>query len=103
MEPNTLVDILINYLHYHQSLLLQIQSVAEIGSDRGIAPDDLINNDPLAIAMARVQYERAPGALPQASDFDGIWNYYKLHYNSLKGAATKDVADACYKKYVLQR
>jgi hypothetical protein len=67
---------------------------------RGTA-DDLTNNDPYAIAMARVHYERCPGALPDSSDLTAIWNYYKRYYNTPAGAAVQGIFVYKYRKYVL--
>jgi hypothetical protein len=92
MQPATEHDIFMNFLVYHPALMDQIQ---EIGHD-------LVTNDPYAIAMARVQYLRAPEAIPHKDDIEGIWTLYKKRYNSMKGSATRDVAMSCYKKYVLQ-
>ena len=84
MEPDTYMDIWKNYLAYHQSLGHQ---VAGLSRDSAMPASELMLNDPYAIAMARVQYLRAPGALPPATDLGAIWAYYKAHYNTPLGAA----------------
>jgi hypothetical protein len=94
MEPATFNDIFNNYLAYHLNLKVAVQQL-------GTVPSDMINNDNFAIVMARLQYLRASGAIPSKNDIDGIWDYYKLHYNTPLGAATKDRAMAAYNKYVL--
>jgi hypothetical protein len=80
MEPATFQDICTNYLAYHPALDTKILAL-------GGSAQDMINNDELAIAMARVLYLRAPGALPAATDLAAIWAYYKAHYNTPLGAA----------------
>ena len=85
MEPATYDDIWDNYLKYHMDLATKIAALVP----PGVVPEAhiLINNDDLAIAMARIQYLRAPGALPAATDLNAIWLYYKAHYNTPLGAA----------------
>lgn len=87
MEPDTYMDIWKNYLAYHQLLG---HSISSLSHDPALPPSELILNDPYAVALARVQYLRAPGALPPAEDLDGLWLYYKQYYNTPGGAATQD-------------
>lgn len=95
MEPATYRDILVNYLVYHPILDAKIKALAP---DRAV--ENLVTNDPLAIAMARVQYLRAPGGLPDPLDLNAIWTYYKAHYNTPMGAATKEQFYRNYKTLV---
>jgi hypothetical protein len=83
MEPATFHDIIVNYLSYHPTLDAQILAL-------GGQAQDMINNDALAIAMARVQYLRAPEALPSAQDLDGLWHLYKKRWNTPLGSATQE-------------
>jgi len=87
MEPEDFNDIWKNYLAYHAALANQISAIGGMAPGLVVPASLLINNDPLAIAMARVHYERAPGALPDAADLAGLWSYYKQHYNTPEGAA----------------
>jgi hypothetical protein len=85
MEPEDFNDIWTNFLAYKTELSAQI---------RGLVPGlmvaaDLVNNDALAVAMCRIHYLRAPGSLPAATDLNGLWAYYKAHYNTPAGAATQ--------------
>ncbi len=86
MEPEDHDDIWTNFLAYHFELATAMRHLA---GQLSPAASDLQNNDPYAIAMARIHYERAPGALPSATDLTGLWNYYKQHYNTPGGAATQ--------------
>jgi len=95
MENATHDDIWANYLRYHHDLALGICQLSPTHHS-----DDLINNDPYAIAMARVQYLRCPEAIPAPTDIEGIWRLYKLRYNTPMGAATHDEFMAKYNKYV---
>lgn len=85
MEPEDHDDIWKNYLAYHPALG---SALSRIANQLAPAASDLQFNDPYAIAMCRIHYERAPGALPAAADLTGLWNYYKQHYNTPQGAAT---------------
>lgn len=98
MEGEDFNDIWTNFLHYHGTLAFQVKNYN--GGQQGTA-DDLITNDQYSICMARVHYERKPGALPPANDIEQIWTYYKHYYNTPQGAATHDVFVAKYKKFVL--
>jgi hypothetical protein len=86
MEPEDHDDIWANFLAYHFDLATAIRQLSG-----ALQPDasDLQTNDAYAIAMCRVHYMRAHGALPAASDLTGLWNYYKQHYNTPAGAATQ--------------
>jgi hypothetical protein len=97
MEPEDFDDIWTNFLAYHFDLATALR-----GLSGQLSPNasDMQNNDPFAIAMCRAHYERMPGALPSASDLDGLWAYYKAHYNTPAGAATQDEFVANYQRYV---
>lgn len=90
MEPDTFNDIQLNYLRYHHALALQVCALGNDGMDHMPFADELVTNDELAIAMARIQYLRAPDPLPAATDLAGLWKIYKKVYNTPKGAATMD-------------
>lgn len=87
MEPGDHDDIWTNYLAYHFDLATDLRRIA---NQLQPAASDLQNNDPYAIAMARVHYARKPGALPTPTDLEGLWEYYKHWYNTPAGAATRD-------------
>lgn len=86
MEPGDFDDIWVDYLNYRQKLH---DAVAALASNTPPVASDMQNNDPFAIAMCRVHYERCPRALPAATDLNAIWMYYKVNYNSIHGAATQ--------------
>lgn len=95
-EPEDFRDLYANFLQDRpkiEGLLAPLSSTQTV--------DDLETNDPYAIAICRLHYMRAPGDLPAADDLDGIWTYYKAHYNSEQGAANADAFTACYRRYVL--
>ena len=99
-EDEDFNDLYANYLKYHPTLMQQVNALSTVQPP---TPMELVNNDKFAVVVCRAHYLRSSGSIPHATDLDGIWNYYKIHYNTIKGAATKDGADACYKKYVLQQ
>jgi hypothetical protein len=98
IETSDFDDIWANYLAYKPVLGCLVK--ANNNAVRGTA-DDLIMNDRYSIAMARIHYERCPGALPDAKDLDGIWAYYKQHYNTPEGAAVEGIFKYKYQNYVL--
>lgn len=98
MEGEDFNDIWTNYLQYHGTLAFQVKNYN--GGKQGTV-EDLVNNDQYSICMARVHYARKPGVLPDHTDLEAIWAYYKHWYNSDSGAATHDEFVAKYKKFVL--
>ena len=86
MEPEEHDDIWTNFLAYHPDLSAALRALS---GQLSPTADDLVNNDAYAVAMARIHYERAPGALPDAMDLNALWQYYKAHYNTPAGAATQ--------------
>jgi hypothetical protein len=95
MEPATFHDITSNFLPRHPQLEQQIVALAH-----DYTSSEMINNDPFAIAMARVLYLRVPHPLPSATNLEGLFQYYKTYWNSMLGAATHDEFVTNYKMYV---
>lgn len=93
MEDGTHNDIFRSFLnpdpdsHYagHPAL---IEALTKISSRVGAA-DEMAKNPIYAAAMARIFYFRAPDALPEENNLEAIWEYYKKHWNTWKGAATR--------------
>jgi hypothetical protein len=83
IEPATHRDIWENYLAYRPPLARLVQSLAATRTD-----GELIRNLAYATAMCRVRYARAPGALPEADDIDGLAAYWKQNYNTPLGKGT---------------
>lgn len=97
MEPGDFNDIWNNFLSYRTPLKTQIEALASTTPPR---PIEMQDNDPFAIAMCRVHYERCPRALPPSTDLNAIWMYYKVNYNSVLGAATQDQFFNNYRRLV---
>lgn len=93
-EPNTHDDIWDNYLKYKPDLSGKILAIDARGTN------SLIVNLSYATAIARVQYLRAPAPLPDASDLNGLAQYYKKYYNTPLGAATTQQFIDNYQRYV---
>jgi hypothetical protein len=97
MEPATFQDIWANYLKYKPALESDVCALASTQPPR---PVEMVTNDGFAVLLARIHYLRAPEALPAADDIDGLWQLYKLRWNTPLGAATYEQFMANYKKYV---
>lgn len=98
MEPEDHDDIWKDFLAYRPVLAIDGKHLLNDFTG-GVPPADLLKtNDPYAIFMCRVHYSRCPKALPLATDLNGLWMYYKVNYNSTRGAATQD---EFYKHYKL--
>ena len=96
MEPATFQDIINNFLVYHRDLGDKILKCA--GLDH-FDPEDLVNNDRLAIAMCRMQFWRGPTRIP--SDLQGQAELWKKYYNTPLGAGTVKEYINNYHRYVL--
>ncbi len=61
---------------------------------------ELEYNLELSILYCRLRYRVIKEPLPNRDDFNAVWWYYKIYYNSIKGSATKEEFTKNYKKYV---
>lgn len=52
--------------------------------------DQLHGNFAYATALARIGYYMKSDALPAPTDLEGMWRYYKKHWNTEAGAATRE-------------
>lgn len=85
MEGATHFDIHTNYLKFRPQLLkLVMLYAAPLNSDIP-DPDIMAGNLYYACAMCRVDYLRAPEALPAPTDAAGMAALHKLRYNSAGG------------------
>ena len=75
-------------LRYREDIPDDVRELIPTKVSSLLYPEMMMFNIKFAICMARVHYLRKPGQIP--SDIDGQWEYYKEHYNSYKGAATKE-------------
>jgi hypothetical protein len=107
IEPVTHFDIWANYLKYNPVLREKILGMVPqrnlrhdsvTGIDYG-AETLLITDLAYATVMARLVYRRAPTALPEADDIDGLAAYWKKYYNTPLGSGTVEKFIAHYSKY----
>lgn len=97
MEPATYNDIWTNYISHKQGLKLQLLH----NFNAPVMPDEyrLIYDMRFATAMARIHYLRFPEPLPSLYDHEALWNYYRAHYNTVKGHADRDKAIQVYLRF----
>lgn len=98
MEPATYNDIWRNYIMQKGNLMLTMIT----NFHASFMPDEqrLMYDLRFAAAMARLHYARVREPLPAANDVNAIWNYYKKHYNTSKGAAQKAESIKKYSEYL---
>lgn len=94
MEPRTFNDIVNNYLKYRDKLREKIKEVCGITEFDAY---DLLTNDKLAAAMARVHYLRVPTPIPETLEEQA--SYYKKYYNTELGFAKVEDYIRNWKKY----
>lgn len=95
IEPATHHDVWKNYLCYHSALSERVFLCGQPQEQQ------LITNLSYATAIARIIYLRAPEALPEDDDLEGLAYYYKRYYNTPKGKATEADFIKNYKRYVI--
>lgn len=94
MEPRTFNDIVENFLNYKKNLKEKVMTVSGITE---FNPLDLLQNDKLATAMARIHYLRVSSPIPTTLEEQA--RYYKKYYNTEMGMATVEEYLRNYKKY----
>lgn len=98
MEPATYNDIWQNYINFRDHLKLKLLH----SFDAPRMPDEerMIYDLRFATAMARIHYLRVKETLPKANDIQGLFDYYKAHYNTVAGKANYKDSVAAYKKFI---
>jgi len=98
IEPTTAADLFTNYLAFKADLLgAQITFATSI--NEGNWRQNMMGNIPYQTVMARLQYYRKPGSLPEYTDIDGLAKYYKVHWNTHLGKATVEEAIKNYWRF----
>ena len=100
MEPATESDIWANFLGYRKPLSSLVSELCISKGDGTPSVFDLIGNLYYEAAMCRVHYRRAPEALPDEDDVQGMADLWKLRYNTPLGAGTVEEFMDNYKRYV---
>jgi len=98
MEPETLYDNYVNYLHYRPNLF---QKIADITGATGADLGQLEFNPLYSTIHARIKYRRSPVPLPPASDTRLLAEYAKNHYNTHLGKATPENYNDAYRRLIL--
>jgi len=99
MEEATYVDIWENYLDYNPSLVAMI---SETFNCDVTTFERLTYDMELATVFARLHFRRRPEALPSiTANVKEFGEYWKQHYNTIKGAGTVDQYINSFNKYVL--
>jgi len=88
MEPDTALDLVVNFLNSRSVLTTLIDVVAGGSSWRGDLDYHLASNIALQIALCRLKYWRVSAAIPAADDLNGQAKYWKEHYNTAAGKGT---------------
>jgi hypothetical protein len=87
MEPATYYDIWENYLDYRQELTNKI--FKSIRVSRRPVSERLVWDFRLASIMCRLQYRRAPDAIPDKADIWAQAACWKKLYNTIQGSGTE--------------
>lgn len=97
MEPATYNDIWERFIKRQSGLMTKIALRFMISA----VPDAerMIYDMQFAAMMARVFYRRFKEPIPNATDTNAIWEYYKKYWNTELGAATKKESIDAYKKF----
>ncbi len=97
MEPATYDSLWAHYISQDDQLARRILNSCQYLQRP--TSEHLVWNLKLATMMTRIFYRQIHEALPAKGDIEGIWNYYKRFYNTVKGAATRDQFMANYAKF----
>jgi hypothetical protein len=98
MEPGTYTDIWANFIRARNRIATLM--ALHFGCNKVPDIDRLIYDLHFATAMARLHYLRTPENIPDPEDIDGLWNYYKKHYNTEKGKAKKEESIKKYQDFL---
>ena len=97
MEMATYRDLFDNYIRYHPDLQNKLFNYFPVNEET--AEIMMCGNLPYQIVVARLNYYRKPGALPEWHDALGLARYYKKYWNTHLGAATIAGTLRNYNKY----
>jgi hypothetical protein len=106
MEPTTYDDIWSNFLNSKANWLLRKKVICHSCRSFLEFPyypdcDEVIGNLYFATAIARVHYYRAPEAIPDADDIEGMARYWKRYYNTVHGKGTEKAFIDRYNQLVI--
>lgn len=98
MEPNTYTDIWVNYIR-NRNQLATLMSL-HMGCTRIPDVERMIYDLHFAAAMARIHYLRVTETIPDHTNVDAMWDYYKKYYNTEKGKAKKEDSIKKYQDFI---
>ena len=98
MEPATYTDIWINFIRNRNSMATLL--AIHFNCSRIPEVDRMIWDLNFATVMARIHYLRVKENLPSSTDVEGMWEYYKKYYNTVKGKASKEKSIEKYQAFV---
>lgn len=104
MEPATALDLYANSLWYKPHLEKLVDRHRPLIAGQTIPmsiTDSLVHSTVYATALARAHYARFKDVLPVTIEFDVLYSYYKLRWNTPKGKATKAAVKKDYEHYVV--
>lgn len=99
MEPSTHTDIWVNFIRGRNQLSTLLLLNFD-GCNRIPDPSRLIFDLHYATALARIHYLRVTHPIPNPTDTEALWEYYKKYYNTEKGKAKKDESIKKYKDFI---
>ncbi len=97
-EPATHDDIWKNYLRYRIDLVNILYSKLNVTTPP--IASRLIYDMQYATAMCRLHFLRVKEPLPSFEDVEAMYKYYKKHYNTNKGKATKEKSIKAYEAFL---
>tara|TARA_B100001094_G_C17896102_1_gene654099 strand:+ start:194 stop:640 length:447 start_codon:yes stop_codon:yes gene_type:complete len=84
-EPNTMLDIMKNYVDYRQELK---HKIVALGYNEEHSSDILMSNIALQVAFCRLKYRRDKYQIPNKSKLEEQGKYWKRVYNTKLGKGT---------------
>lgn len=87
-EPNTHNDMWRNYILYKNNFVTQLALNFNVNAIPDISR--LMSDLSYATAICRLHYARTKERIPNCTDVNAMWEYYKKYYNTPKGAAEKE-------------
>lgn len=101
MEIATWLDFERVVLQGNPGMCRAVMEFASHGFSVAGSTEELARNNGFAVAVCRAQYWRFPAKLPtREQGFEGIYSYYKAHWNTRGGAATPEKVEADYRRWL---
>jgi hypothetical protein len=98
MIPKEHDDLWHKFMPYHPETSYRLMQVCNMSTQP--IRDMLVYNLFYATAMARIFYLACKAALPESSDIDSLWPYYKKWWNTELGKATEEEFKQDYFKFI---